>query len=107
MSFDMPNILEKQKGAKHAGEVETSVMLFLYPEKVRKKDIKDFEMSFEDFKPYLMHEKIETIENSPGCQGYPSFASVEKGKVLFSLMIKACSKLDSSRNSLIMQLILS
>ena len=84
--FDMTGVLEKQRGAKHAGEAETSVMMYLYPEKVREADIQDFETLFEDFEPYLKHEKTEAIEGSPGNQGYPSWASVEKGRELFSRM---------------------
>jgi creatinine amidohydrolase len=84
--YDMAGILEKQSGAKHAGEAETSVMLYLYMDKVRRAEMEDFETPFEDFQPYLMHEKTEAIEGSPGNQGYPSWASVEKGKELFSRM---------------------
>ena len=83
---DMAGILERQLGAKHAGEAETSVMLYLYMDKVRRAEMEDFETPFEDFRPYLMHEKTEAIEGSPGNQGYPSWASAEKGKELFSRM---------------------
>jgi creatinine amidohydrolase len=85
-AYDMAGILEKQPGAKHAGEAETSVMLYLYRERVRRAEMKDFETPLEDFRPYLMHEKTEAIEGSPGNQGYPSWASAEKGKELFSRM---------------------
>jgi creatinine amidohydrolase len=86
--FNMTAMLEKQQGAKHACEAETSVMMHLYPEKVRRSEIKDFEMPFEKFKPYLLHEKTEAITGSPGNQGYPSYASAEKGEKLFALMKK-------------------
>jgi creatinine amidohydrolase len=84
--YDMTGILEKQSAAKHAGEAETSVMMYLYPERVRRAEIKDFETPFGAFKPYLFHEKTEAIEGSPGNQGYPSWASAEKGEELFSRM---------------------
>ena len=86
------DILEKQKKAKHAGEVETSLMLFLYPEIVRKNMIKDYETSFSVFKDYLEHKKTEPIEDSPGCQGYPSKATKEKGRIIFSRMKKKALK---------------
>ena len=86
--YDMSAVLEKQPGAKHACEAETSVMMHLYPEKVRRAEIQDFETPFEEFEPYLLHEKTEAIEGSPGNQGYPSYASAEKGRKLFSLMKK-------------------
>ncbi|GAI93000.1 unnamed protein product, partial [marine sediment metagenome] len=34
--INLDGILEKQKTAKHAGEAETSAMLYLFPEKVIK-----------------------------------------------------------------------
>jgi len=84
--INLDGILNKQKTAKHAGEVETSVMLYLFPEKVRKGEIEDFETPFEEFKDYLNHLKDEPIPNSPGCQGYPIFATKEKGKRIVKIM---------------------
>jgi creatinine amidohydrolase len=84
--FDMDSILEKQKGAKHAGEAETSVMMYLCPERVRSANTEDYELPVADFSPYLKHEKTEPIEGAPGHSGYPSLASADKGKQLFSDM---------------------
>ena len=78
--IDIEKILENQKNVKHAGEAETSVMLYLFPEKVRINKIEDFETPFEEFKDYLYHKKVEPIKDSPGCQGYPSSATREKGR---------------------------
>lgn len=86
--YDMTAVLEKQQCAKHAGEAETSVMLHLYPEKVRMAEAQDFEIPLEEFKSYLLHEKTEPIKGSPGNQGYPSVASAKKGQILFALMKK-------------------
>jgi len=57
-------------------------MLYLFPDKVIKSKIKDFETPYNIFKDYLFHIKTEPIAGSPGCQGYPSFATKEKGKKL-------------------------
>jgi creatinine amidohydrolase/Fe(II)-dependent formamide hydrolase-like protein len=84
--FDMKAVLEKQQGARHACEAETSVMLFLRPRQVRTTEMQDFEMPFEEFKPYLLHEKTGAIPGAPGHQGYPSCASAEKGEMIFALM---------------------
>jgi len=84
--FDMTAVLEKQQGPKHACEAETSVMLHLYAEKVRRSEMRDFEIPFEEFQPYLRHEKTEAIAGSPGNQGYPTYASAEKGEKIFALM---------------------
>ena len=84
INFD--GILEKQKTVKHAGEAETSVMIYLFPEKVRTDKIEDFETPFEEFKAYLHHLKDEPIPGSPGCQGYPSYTTKEKGEKIVTLM---------------------
>ena len=84
--YDMSDVLEKQQGVKHACEAETSVMMHLFPDKVREAEIEDFETPSEEFGPYLLHEKSEKIEGSPGNQGYPSHASAEKGRELFFRM---------------------
>ena len=80
--YHMADILQKQQSAKHACEAETSIMLFLWPDKVRENKIQDFQTPFEKFMPYLRHEKRAAIQGSPGVQGYPSYATAEKGKVL-------------------------
>jgi creatinine amidohydrolase len=90
--FDMKAVLEKQKGARHACEAETSVMMHLYPEKVRKAKIVDFEMPFTEFKPYFLHEKRKAIPGAPGNHGYPSCASAEKGEKLFAFMKRRALK---------------
>ena len=79
--FDIPleDILESQTCARHAGEAETSVMMALFPEHVRVSHIQDFSTPFEEFEPFLFNRKRTPIEGSPGCQGYPSKATAEKG----------------------------
>lgn len=89
---EIDDILEKQTCVKHACEAETSVMLYLFPDKVRTDIIYDFETPFEEFIHYLEHRKDESIENSPGCQGYPSFANPKKGKFIFERIKEKCLK---------------
>jgi len=76
---EYPEILDGQRWMKHACEGETSVMLHLFPDLVRKEAIADHETPFDDFLPYLYHEKTDPIEGSSGVQGYPTLASAEKG----------------------------
>jgi len=85
-NINLDEILEKQKIAKHAGEAETSVMLYLFHKRVRKGKIEDFETPFEEFKDYLNHLRDDPIPDSPGCQGYPTFGSKEKGKKIVEIM---------------------
>ena len=85
-AYEMEDVLDKQTCAKHAGEAETAVMMYLYPERLRRDAIQDFVTPFEQFEPYLMHHNTDPIPGSPGNQGYPSQASAEKGKVLYARM---------------------
>ncbi|MCU0612616.1 MAG: creatininase family protein [Candidatus Eisenbacteria bacterium] len=85
--IELADILERQSGARHADEAETSVMLHLFPERVRLDRIRDFETPFEEFEPYLSHRLTGPIPGSPGCQGYPSAATAEKGRRIVARMI--------------------
>ncbi len=96
--FEMQDILDKQTVAKHACEAETSVMLHLFPDKVRRENIRDFETPLEEFQPYLQHLKDTPIPASPGCQGYPSAATPQKGAQLVARM--KTHALDWMRHSL-------
>jgi creatinine amidohydrolase len=76
----LADLLEAQEGAGHACEAETSVMLALCPERVRLALVQDFETPWEDFAPYLRHERTEPVPGSPGPQGFPSKATADKGR---------------------------
>jgi creatinine amidohydrolase len=84
--MDLEDMLARQSGCGHACEVETSVMLYLFPNRVRLELIEDFQTPFEVFDDYLHHRKTDAIEGSPGCQGYPSEATREKGKAIVERM---------------------
>ena len=83
---DMRDILEKQTTVKHACEAETSVMLHLFPDKVRRDRIQDFETPINEFEPYLRHLTDAPIQGAPGCQGFPSHATPGKGAQLVARM---------------------
>ncbi|MBN1764534.1 MAG: creatininase family protein [Sedimentisphaerales bacterium] len=85
-ALDVKDILEKQTHVKHADEGETSVMMYLFPERVRTNRIEDFETPEEVFKESLFHENTDPITGSPGCEGYPSYATKEKGRRIVELM---------------------
>src|SRR5690606_17663004 len=50
---DVGDLLDKQPGALHACEAETSVMLFLYPDLVRMDRARDFHIPEEEFDRYV------------------------------------------------------
>ena len=84
--IEYSDILEKQQTMKHACEAETSVALYLYPEKVKVDKIEEYDIPIEKFMPYLMHNKDDRIENYVGCLGFPSSATREKGKIIVERM---------------------
>lgn len=86
LDLNMKEELEKQECFKHACEGETSIMQFLFPETVRTGKIEDFVTPMNEFLPYLHHKKLSAIKNSPGGQGYPSFASRRKGQRITKLV---------------------
>lgn len=79
-------ILEKQITMRHACEAETSIALYLFPEKVRISSITENDIRFEDFKQYLYHENTEKPDGYLGCLGFPKSATAEKGKKLVNRM---------------------
>ncbi len=84
--IDLSRILDKQENAKHAGEAETSVMLHLFPTKVALERMEDFETPFKEFEDFLNHLVDDPIPNSPGCQGYPTLATEEKGEKIVEML---------------------
>lgn len=85
--IEYSDILEKQTTIRHSCEAETSVALYLYPEKVKMDKIKEHDIEYEQFKKYLFHENAETPEGYVGCLGYPSAATAQKGKKIVERMI--------------------
>lgn len=55
-------------------------MLYLYPELVDMNAAKNFDISIEDFMPYLEHKKDEVIDGYIGNVGYSTFATKENRK---------------------------
>jgi len=84
--IEYSDILEKQSAIRHACEAETSVALFLYPEKVKMELVREHDIPFNDFKKYLFHEESNVPEGYVGNLGYPSCASGDKGSEIINRM---------------------
>lgn len=84
--IDYSDILESQDCIRHACEAETSIALYLFPELVKMEKIKEYDIVYTDFEPYLFHKIIEQPAGYAGSLGYPSFASREKGEAILSRM---------------------
>lgn len=86
--IDYANILENQETMRHSCEAETSVMMYLYPERVRQDCIKDQDIPFCDFRKYLYHAQSNPPAHYNGSLGYPSLATTEKGKQIVERAIQ-------------------
>ena len=85
--IDYSDILEKQSSIRHACEAETSVALYLYPEKVKMESVREHDIQFDDFRKYLFHEDSSLPEGYVGNLGYPSYATKEKGCEIINRMM--------------------
>lgn len=85
---DKVNALLETEGEVHAGEHETSVMMHIKPETVKKEKIPgtdcmpDYPQAFLNFAPILSFSKT-------GVWGRPSLASPEKGQIFFDAQVEA------------------
>ncbi|HOB19768.1 MAG TPA: creatininase family protein [Candidatus Atribacteria bacterium] len=85
--IEYSDILERQASIRHACEAETSVALYLYPEKVKMESVREHDIPFDDFRKYLFHEAGDLPEGYVGSLGYPSFATKDKGSRIIARMI--------------------
>jgi creatinine amidohydrolase len=75
-------LLEGQTEAMHGDEVDTSIMLYLFPQMVHKELAQDYMMSREKLRRYR-RGTLKVPSGSAGSLGRPSLASAEKGKLLY------------------------
>jgi creatinine amidohydrolase len=78
------------EGGDHAGEVETSLMLFLEPKLVKKKNIVDERPAFfrKNFKKIEDRKVSWKKYTESGVAGKPSTASAKKGKKFFAQIVE-------------------
>lgn len=86
---DVTHLLKKQDGAQHAGEAETSVMLFLYPELVRMDRARDFALPAEEYRRYVHGGLPAPPPGSAGTIGYPTAATAETGERIYRTILAA------------------
>ncbi|MBI4410235.1 MAG: creatininase family protein [Gemmatimonadetes bacterium] len=86
---DIDDLLEAQAGPLHAGEAETSVMLFLYPELVRMDRARDFELPPGEFEKYLRGGLPVPPPGSAGVVGRPTAASAHKGEQIYRRILES------------------
>lgn len=81
-AMNLSDLLQGQREAMHGDEVDTSLMLHLFPELVRMDLAQDYMMSREELRRYR-RGWLRVPEGSAGSIGRPSLATAEKGRALY------------------------
>lgn len=81
--IDVSDVLEGPAEAEHGGELETSLMLHLAPERVRTSHIADFVHGSTDYRSYMRGRMPTPPVSSQGTVGRASLASAEKGRRIY------------------------
>ena len=82
--LDAPErVAEAAAETEHGGELETSLMLHLAPERVRADQIADFVPEGEDPRRYIRARMPTPPPGSQGAVGRPSRATAEKGRLIY------------------------
>lgn len=87
--IDITDLLLEQDGPEHAGEAETAVMLYLYPELVRMDRARDLDLKPEDFKRYMRGGMLVPPAGSTGSVGRPTAATAETGRRVYDRILDA------------------
>jgi creatinine amidohydrolase len=84
---DISDLLDVQPGPFHAGEAETSLMLYLYPEVVRMDRARDFELNDELFRKYMKGKLPSAPSGGSGIVGHPTAATAQKGESIYKRIL--------------------
>jgi creatinine amidohydrolase len=85
LGIDFSEYLDGRPGPQHGGEVLTSLMLYLRPDKVNRERAEDFHLETEGSEP----RRIDRLPvDCPGSVGDPTLATPEKGALIFEHIIE-------------------
>lgn len=84
---DIADLLEAQPGPLHAGEAETSVMLHLYPERVRMDRVRDEPLTDFARSSYSRDRLPPPATSGIGVVGTASAATADKGERIYRRML--------------------
>lgn len=87
-SLEVGDLLEGSPLAEHGGELETSLMLFLAPERVRMEQARDVIPDPRTYRKYARGRVPTPPPGSGGILGTPSRATAAKGEAVFTRYIK-------------------
>lgn len=82
------DLLEAEPAIEHGGELETSLMLHLAPDRVRRDQIADFAPP-QPPRKYIEQRMPRAPAGSQGALGRPSLATADKGRAVFERWLEA------------------
>lgn len=91
-AIDVSDIIEVSPEAEHAGEVETSLLLHLAPERVRTGMIADYLLAPGTLRRYVRGRVPTPPPSSEGAVGRPSRASAETGRRIYQRYVEGVRK---------------
>lgn len=87
--IDVSDLVESDAALEHGGELETSLMLHLAPERVRLDALADFTPELKALRRYTRGRVPTPPPESRGSVGRPTLASAEKGEAIFRRWVEA------------------
>jgi creatinine amidohydrolase len=87
-AVDLQAFLDAPHAEEHAGELETSLLLHLAPDLVRKDRVRDMPVEEEALRKLLVGEEPVPLPGSDGVVGCPSRASAAKGREIFEFLVQ-------------------
>ena len=96
-SIDVGDLLEGSPLSEHAGELETSLMLYLVPDRVRLDQATDVIPDAKTFRKYARGGVATPPPGSRGTPGIPTRASAEKGGAVFLRYIRSVQEVLTGR----------
>jgi creatinine amidohydrolase len=87
-AIDLSGYLEAPHTREHAGELATSLMLYLAPDLVRTEAIQDIVLEDGDVRKLMAGEEPVPESGSIGVVGRPSAATAEKGRAIFNYLVE-------------------
>lgn len=89
---DVSDLVQEDPMAAHGGELETSLLLHLAPERVRTQEIEDFLPDARTLRKYTRGRVPTPPPGSRGAVGHASWASAEKGRAVFTRYVGALQR---------------
>lgn len=87
-AIDISDLIEGPAEWEHAGEVETSLLLHLDPQRVRRVLIQDDPVDSRRYRRYVRGRMPTPPADSSGTFGHPSRASAEKGRAIYNRLLE-------------------